>query len=273
MPAHYNISFIQPFFINACAGKYLKKCINDTAIDHVYTFRSQEDCEKAIIVPDGCIDIEFRCDPDNPDAFLCGTVTSGQPRPFRAGVDYFGVRYRPRCLTDRLGVSSSELIDSRISLRLVSSEGERLIQQVVEAEDFSHRVEALLHSTINAKISLTEPFESDLVNGILNIIIARKGDIRVNELALFVGYSVRHLNSLFVRYLGIGPKTFCRFIRFQNLLNHIGGFKGALSQAAVEFGYFDHSHMAREFKAYTTLTPKKYLQEVGRLSYENSDEA
>ncbi len=62
--------------------------------------------------------------------------------------------------------------------------------------------------------------------------------------------------------MGISPKLFDRLIRFNQAawLRTEHPAKDWLS-IAVESGYYDYQHMARDFRAFTTLTPNDFLRQ------------
>ena len=59
---------------------------------------------------------------------------------------------------------------------------------------------------------------------------------------------------------GISPKEFERFIRFQTFLNAIHGAADQVNneELALNCGYYDQSHMLKDFRAFAGTTPEKY---------------
>ena len=88
------------------------------------------------------------------------------------------------------------------------------------------------------------------------------GSVRTISAAL--GCSHKHLNDLFHRHFGLGPKRFGSVIRFQAVLsrlekeNHPGW-----TQLALEHGYSDQSHMVNTFRQMTGLIPTRYMEVKG----------
>jgi AraC-like DNA-binding protein len=83
--------------------------------------------------------------------------------------------------------------------------------------------------------------------------------IRVKETAQRTGYSPKQFIKLFERHVGLTPKVFCRLLRFQSALDQING------QAAVDWakiaancGYYDQSHLIRDFREFAGMTPSEY---------------
>jgi AraC-like DNA-binding protein len=84
-----------------------------------------------------------------------------------------------------------------------------------------------------------------------------------NDMALLAGaacLSTKQFTRVFSEYTGAHPKEFSRVIRFQRAL-HLLENDPQLNMAALacECGYFDQSHMIRDFKALSGYTPGEYL--------------
>lgn len=78
--------------------------------------------------------------------------------------------------------------------------------------------------------------------------------MRVDGLADEVGWSRKRLSARFRAQLGITPKRAARLVRFDHAAHLLAA---GLAPAAVasESGYADQSHLHREVKAFTGLTP------------------
>lgn len=67
--------------------------------------------------------------------------------------------------------------------------------------------------------------------------------------------------ALFREHVGLGPKLYARVRRFGRVLELVDGGR-AVDWAAVAAacGYFDQAHFARDFRAFSGLTPTAYLE-------------
>lgn len=95
---------------------------------------------------------------------------------------------------------------------------------------------------------------------------------RVGDLAEETGYTERHVQNLFRRWVGITPKQYARISRFQRLLQNLAVNAAEdpamlsaplpepdWAQMALATGYYDQSHMANEFRALAGTTPGAYV--------------
>ena len=83
-----------------------------------------------------------------------------------------------------------------------------------------------------------------------------------------MAFSSRHLNELFRKAYGISPKEFEKIVRFQNILIQLEQNK-RIADAAIEAGYYDQSHLLKEFRSLVGITPKMYIQKKRLLMEKN----
>lgn len=74
--------------------------------------------------------------------------------------------------------------------------------------------------------------------------------------------SPRQFNRKFTERMGVGPKLYSRLVRFFNASR----FKNANPEidwltVAVQFGYTDYQHLAKDFRQFTAAAPNLWIQE------------
>lgn len=84
--------------------------------------------------------------------------------------------------------------------------------------------------------------------------LASRGRTRIERLADEVGWSRKRLWSRFRAQLGITPKRAAGLIRFDHAAHLLAAGRNP-ARAAVESGYVDQSHLHRDVRAMTGLTP------------------
>ena len=61
--------------------------------------------------------------------------------------------------------------------------------------------------------------------------------------------------------VGLNPKVFHRIERFQRVLTNVQGLvQPEWNQLALEHGYYDQSHLIRDFLAFSGFSPADYLR-------------
>ena len=79
------------------------------------------------------------------------------------------------------------------------------------------------------------------------------------------GWSRRHVTERFRRQLGVSPKAYARLLRFEHasaLLNEKPRGR-TLADVAMEAGYYDQSHLTRDFVALAGMTPGAVAADAG----------
>jgi len=96
----------------------------------------------------------------------------------------------------------------------------------------------------------------DLAGRVARSLLAHRGSLPVSELAANHGRSVRQIERIFEDRVGLGPKLFSRIARLQTALQMSQQEPVPdWSALALTAGYFDQSHMVRDFRALTGETP------------------
>jgi AraC-like DNA-binding protein len=90
--------------------------------------------------------------------------------------------------------------------------------------------------------------------------VATHGAVEVGLLTEELGCSRRHLAARFREQVGIAPKALARILRFRRVLELIerDGVAG-WADIAVRCGYYDQSHLNRDFRDFAGHTPSEYL--------------
>ncbi len=97
------------------------------------------------------------------------------------------------------------------------------------------------------------------------IYLFRRRRLNVAECAHSVGVSERRLSQVFREEVGISPKVWCRIHRFQAATRAIhAGVDIAWSELALRCGYYDQSHFANDFRAFSGIDPTTYSALRGR---------
>lgn len=258
MNQFYDTNFVQPFF-EQCSNNYSKRPMRGMPIDYFYSFTVPENRACPVVVPDSVVDVFFVCDTDFPRASIQGSITKGIISNLRPGETVFGVRYRPGACPYSMGIMGNDILNDKLYLDIFPG-GTQLIESIECAKTFAERASLFIHSDVSRNIGFMEESSmSRVFTGALAAIFDQYGDIALSELEAKTGYSTRYLNKVFKKCSGISPKTFCKIVRFQRLLHTMNGSdKRRLTDIAMDAGYYDQSHMLKEFREYTTMTPSEY---------------
>jgi AraC-like DNA-binding protein len=105
--------------------------------------------------------------------------------------------------------------------------------------------------------------EALLANSMAELIDSDPDLRRVEDVAARLGVSVRTLQRLARRYVGLPPLAMIRRRRLQEAAERVRtGQDTNLSAVAADLGYADHAHLANEFRSVLGFTLSAYRQRV-----------
>ena len=85
------------------------------------------------------------------------------------------------------------------------------------------------------------------------------GIATVRETARRIGWSERRFSQVFREDVGLSPKTWCRIQRFQRTVRQLYfGAEVPWAELALDCGYYDQSHFANEFRAFSGIDATTY---------------
>ncbi|MEZ4793668.1 MAG: AraC family transcriptional regulator [Gelidibacter sp.] len=85
------------------------------------------------------------------------------------------------------------------------------------------------------------------------------GMVPVYDIAKKIDLSEKQFNRNFMESTGISPKLYSRLERFYYAVMKMKQDHESLTSIALDSGYFDQAHFINEFKKFTQITPKQYL--------------
>ncbi|HEV3358275.1 MAG TPA: DUF6597 domain-containing transcriptional factor [Pseudonocardiaceae bacterium] len=188
------------------------------------------------IVPDGCVDLVWT----GSELFVAGPDTRAQLTTTGPGTLH-GVRLRPGAAPALLGLPAAEIVDGRPTLTELDRQAfaEPLADRLAAADNPADVLERAVATALRR--DLLDPAMPAVVAGL------RTG-VSVAELSERFGLTERSLHRRSVAAFGYGPKTLQRVLRFQRALGLVRAGR-PFAEAAIDAGYADQPHLAREVRA------------------------
>lgn len=132
---------------------------------------------------------------------------------------------------------------------------DRLREAPTPAQKFDLLEGFLLERLRRARIGNHAP----VVRFSLAALHAAPGIATVAELSRTTGFSSRHMSQIFREQVGVPPKLYCRILRFQQAVQQLHtGVDVPWSELALTCGYYDQSHFANDFRAFSGISPTTY---------------
>lgn len=220
------------------------------------------------VLPDGCMDVIFNLgDPPLPGgsetsalrSYVVGAMRAPLQVRMAGTVDLLGIRFRPGGAAAFVPAPAGELTDRSVALR-------EFWRRAPELEERLHDAPAdarisLVEEALLGRVADAAP--DPRVAHVSRLIERSGGSVAVRELHAAVGLTRRHLERIYLERVGLTPKTACRVARVQAALERLRtGPIPSLSRLALECGWYDQSHMNRDFRELAGAPPATYARQV-----------
>jgi AraC-like DNA-binding protein len=172
-----------------------------------------------------------------------------------------GVYFRPGRAVPVLGVPASELADAHVDLETLwgptaAELRERLCTAATPAKRF-----AVLEEVLLRRLRQSPPWHGAIPVA-LDAFEQAEAAVKVRDLAQRVGLSQRRFIQLFTTEVGLTPKLYGRVRRFQRARELVRKeTEPDWAAVAVACGFFDQSHLIRDFGEFSGLSPVAYLNQ------------
>ena len=250
-------------------------------IENLWLYDGYESpCLKERIFPSGTFELVFNLRHDElriykataPDqcTYFAGAIVSGPYNGFfvtdtEEEASVMGVHFRPGGAFPFLGVLADELVDSHVNLESLWGRQAREAHERLAEETSSTRKFRLLERLLLSRLSRSHE-RHPAVSLALEGLCLNNSRAIVRKLARSSGLSDRRFIDVFRFEVGLKPKIFNRVHRFQRVLHLVHRVpEPDWADLASNHGYFDQSHLIRDFLAFSGLTPAGYLHRLNHL--------
>ncbi|MBS7254956.1 helix-turn-helix domain-containing protein [Flavobacterium branchiicola] len=203
-----------------------------------------------------------------PSSFLYGQLNGFKDIYSTEEMAIVIVVFQPNGINHLLGINGSELRDSIISIDAIFGKKAVELQEKLAGQ-----------ITIQDKINLLNQFFYQLetkkattnqliANASLDFITKNNGQFSLSQLVNYTGYTERHIERKFTECVGLNPKKFGNIIKLHHFLKLLKSKEQETSLTSLSYqtGFSDQSHLIREFKKHTGITPKEYSNNTGKLA-------
>ncbi|HET8624718.1 MAG TPA: AraC family transcriptional regulator [Gemmatimonadales bacterium] len=213
------------------------------------------------VLPDPALSIAFRCRRDSTgapvDAELLIIGPKTRPHVFRLlpGWETAAVRLKLEWVEPLFDLVPADHHDAEHVLGSVDPSACRLFDHLVETRTCGEAARAL--AAVVAHLAGTRSrAPAPLPAAAVDLVRRTHGGMSVDEVAHATGSSTRHLRRKVHRGAGISLKTYARVARLLRAVTAADqSALPAWARIAADCGYCDQSHLVRECRALTELTP------------------
>jgi AraC-like DNA-binding protein len=174
------------------------------------------------------------------------------------GQRLLGIAVRPGAARALLGMPAQPLCGQVLALSaLLGDRVRRLHARLLDA-DSDARCFAIVEAWLRSRHAVAPP--SPVVEA-LRRIQETDGQLEMAGLARELGMSRQRLNLLFNDHVGLPGKTLARLQRFHGALGLLRGSEQVPWVAlAAQCGYYDQSHLTRDFRDFSGYAPGEFLR-------------
>lgn len=214
-----------------------------------YEFQNEIQEENIILkaLPDAIMDMVFKFYGENLKTFIGAGTGRYYEVKYEKVQRIFGLQLAPGAVNLLFPFTAQNVIEaSRIEL-----EDNLAIKMIKErlkySESFEERVAVV--SGILAELADSQLSAYETVQLSVAEMVEHLAEYKIEDVARQVGYSYRYFRKLFTENVGYPPAKFMRIIRFQKSYEAIinNGHNRTLTEISVEYGYYDQSHMNKEY--------------------------
>ena len=201
--------------------------------------------------------------PENCCRFSGAVISGAHGRDFTPDspgkILIIGVHFKPGGAFPFLGLPAGELADTHVDLEtLWGAQADHLRERLSEASTSAERFQLLQDALLRRLCRSVENHYA--VSTALEMFGKNQHGPRVREIAQYLGISERRFIQVFKAEVGLTPKLFSRIQRFQHTRTVIQQNPSPnWAHLALDLGYFDQSHLIREFHEFSGLSPTDYL--------------
>ncbi len=211
------------------------------------------------VLPDGCADLLFdlgsaRRAGGSP-ADLVGPMSQASLHPMQGTVDLLGIRLRPGVVNVFTGIPGDRVLDSAAPLAELPVALRPSIAALSEAPQTAL---SCLVAACRKRVAELDPPDALIRHALGRWSRAERGMPAVAVLARDIGLSERSFERRFVAQVGLSPVRYRRLARLRAVLKlHASGVRDWAHLAAAT-GFSDQSHLVRDCRVFTGLTPSEW---------------
>jgi len=174
----------------------------------------------------------------------------------------YGARFKPNGAHPFLDFPLSEVYNQVVPLDAVWGRwASQLWERLHHAPTFKAGLELferLLRGRLRETTTLAN--EQNIVEYAISTISQNQGTLSIRGLSDHIGISQNHLGTLFKRVVGTSPKELAKLYRFKNVLRSVNHtHRIDWTRIAQQCGYYDLSHLNKDFVAFTGHSPTDYV--------------
>lgn len=219
--------------------------------------------ENSLIIPDICMDIILSQNNHNICSSFCGIYD----KAFSSGGNYaqlFGIRFYAWSVVLFADEHMNGIRNTFANVNEYFFDFSNSLKDEIMSADSIFKRKEIAEKYLFSKLNNSR-MNYNVMNS-LYYIISNNGKATVDDLSHYCVLSKRQLERKFLENSGVSPKQMINLIRYQLLWQDCVKRNFDAGTAVEKFGYYDQSHMLKEFKRYHGMSLSKAKNLVAEMS-------
>lgn len=211
-----------------------------------------------LVLPDGAVDILWM----DGELLVTGPNRFAQRTPTKPGSTVVGLRFARGAAATWLGIEMRELVGLQVPLAdIIGRNRADGLAEPLRAIDDAVLLPAAFERLV---VGSADPVAAQFATSVIGVLDTAPDEEAVVPYVMgATGLSERTLRRRCDQIFGFGPRALGRVLRLKRLLALMRTEPGlTLAAAAAAGGFADQSHMTREVRSLTTMTPAALLSWV-----------
>lgn len=186
------------------------------------------------------------------------------------GIDILGVKFTPLGLHQLTGINMAHISNKIIDANDVwNYEIDLLYEEILGRQNSIERIQAIENFLKRKKTQQSSNQKTYLVKHSVGQ-MERDKMYDISKLREDVFTTKKTFERYFLNHIGVTPKQYANICRFNNVRTYLDTLptEPEWHDVIVSFGYYDQSHLIKEFKRYAGRTPSEYFSRLIRSDLE-----
>ena len=190
--------------------------------------------------------------------FIEGQMSSYWDLHYKGENETIAVTFTPQGAKAFLSTSMAGFYNRNIPIECLEDKLFSELQQAVLNADNKMECIGIIEQYLLRRLAQLNPSITNYEYAIQQM--ESNSNVTIKKLSYASNICYKQYNRRFVNNMGINPKHLTRIIRFQKTLSALqNGFRNDLTELAFRCGYYDASHVIKEFREFSGHTPNEYI--------------
>lgn len=197
-----------------------------------------------------------------PEIFVFGQITTSIDIQLSGNTKILAIIFQPNGLHRLTNLSANRIKDAIVDAEHVFGKEIKTIRDAVIGIGSKDLIVKRLNKYFQSLIVDPLPKSSTITTHITDKIIRNRGIISIQNIKDEFLLHERKLQRLFANQIGISPKKFIQIVKLHSFIGHLHTnlISKKITSSVFEAGYYDQSHLIKEFKNITRMTPMEYIR-------------